>query len=472
MAPKLQHIRSTVPHKRPDPALLVDGQAAQNQALESPGMFIKDAAGGLIKVGPTHVGPTAPNSTPAGVAGNSVGEQWVDTAGPKPILKTWDGAQWLASGGGATVETGDIAPATPIKGDLWFRTDVGQLYVWYEDGTSGQWVEANTSPAGADGQEGPQGPKGERGDVGPVGPAGPSVVINAGAGLTGGVISTTGSVALDTAFTDDRYVNLTGDTMTGPLVVPDATLGTQAVNLATADARYVNLTGDTMNGNLTVPSLNGGPLAGFRNVLINGDLRINQRKVTIAAAPNGTYGPDRWKKVDASNMTQVVESGNFVPGAVYTLSGTGVTTRQVTAPASGNWTLPNIPITATNIQLEQGSVATPFERRGNGVELALCRRYYQLLTYYGGSYSGASCCYFAPDGINEMRSAPTITTSVYGFQFYNGTNWVGQSTGAVFTVYTSPSGTWAIQVDGLAGNATTIPTPTSVGCIGTLTSEL
>ena len=43
------------------------------------------------------------------------------------------------------------------------------------------------------------------------------------------------------------------------------------------DDRYVEVTGDTMTGDLTVPSLNGGPLAGLRNQLINSDFRIWQR---------------------------------------------------------------------------------------------------------------------------------------------------------------------------------------------------
>ena len=34
----------------------------------------------------------------------------------------------------------------------------------------------------------------------------------------------------------------------------------------------------------------------------------------------------------------------------------------------------------SNIQLENGSIATPFEQRPIGAELALCQRYYQLLT--------------------------------------------------------------------------------------------
>lgn len=109
-------------------------------------------------------------------------------------------------------------------------------------------------------------------------------------------------------------------------------------------------------------------------------MRINQRGVTIAAAANGSYGPDRWKKVGASNMTQIVEAGNFIPNSTYTLSGTGVTTQQIISPASGNWTLPNIPIAATNVQLEEGSIATPFEQRPIGLEMSLCERYYEHVT--------------------------------------------------------------------------------------------
>ncbi len=48
------------------------------------------------------------------------------------------------------------------------------------------------------------------------------------------------------------------------------------------DDRYVEVTGDTMTGDLTVPSLNGGPLAGFRNLLINGDFRVWQRGVAFS----------------------------------------------------------------------------------------------------------------------------------------------------------------------------------------------
>ena len=191
--------------------------------------------------------------------------------------------------------------------------------------------------------------------------------------------------------------------------------------------KKVKLAGDTMTGNLNVPSLNGGQLAGLRNVLINGDLVINQRGVTIAAAAPGAYGPDRWKKVDAGNMTQIVEAGNFEPGATYTLSGAGVTVQHLTAPATGNWTLPNIPIAATKIQLELGTVATPFERRPIGTELALCQRYFQAGFSYGFGYGNAgaqrvSHCSFAV----TMRAIPSIA-----FTSGSGSNSFGQVAEAV-----------------------------------------
>jgi hypothetical protein len=129
---------------------MAEGQIAMNYAATTPAMFIKDSAGQAVKVGPTHVGAVAPNATPAGGAGNSLGESWLDVSGAEPILKIWDGSQWLASSsGGATVATGDVAPANPQEGDLWWDSVSTTLYVWYADIDSAQWVQA--SPGGGGG---------------------------------------------------------------------------------------------------------------------------------------------------------------------------------------------------------------------------------------------------------------------------------------------------------------------------------
>jgi hypothetical protein len=45
-----------------------------------------------------------------------------------------------AGGGGAKVTISDTPPVTPNVGDLWWESDSGALLIWYNDGTSTQWV--------------------------------------------------------------------------------------------------------------------------------------------------------------------------------------------------------------------------------------------------------------------------------------------------------------------------------------------
>jgi len=54
-------------------------------------------------------------------------------------------------GGGASVSTGTTPPASPAAGDLWWDSSdgSGQLFVWFDDGTSAQWVVANSAIAAA-----------------------------------------------------------------------------------------------------------------------------------------------------------------------------------------------------------------------------------------------------------------------------------------------------------------------------------
>ena len=71
----------------------------------------------------------------------------------------------------------------------------------------------------------------------------------------------------------------------------------------------------------------------------------------------------------------------------------------------------------TGVQLEKGSTATSFDQRAYGTELALCQRYYSVV-------SGVSCYGYAAGGSNsilttvslpvQMRQAPTITITSNG----------------------------------------------------------
>ena len=63
----------------------------------------------------------------------------------------WDGAKWTLSavpGGGTSITIGDIPPTNPAVGALWWHSASGQLYVFYNDGTSSQWVPTTNQMGG------------------------------------------------------------------------------------------------------------------------------------------------------------------------------------------------------------------------------------------------------------------------------------------------------------------------------------
>ena len=53
-------------------------------------------------------------------------------------------------GGGASVTVSDGAPSNPSDGDLWWESDTGRLKIYYNDGTSSQWVDSFTASTAAD----------------------------------------------------------------------------------------------------------------------------------------------------------------------------------------------------------------------------------------------------------------------------------------------------------------------------------
>lgn len=104
MTTNIQLLRSSIAHKRPDPVMLLDGQAAVNIAPEqgSPGLYFSLTDNTLVKVGPVAFSPVSPPNEPyAGHPGNAVGEEWMDTNPSlfRPVEKIYNGSQWYASSG-------------------------------------------------------------------------------------------------------------------------------------------------------------------------------------------------------------------------------------------------------------------------------------------------------------------------------------------------------------------------------------
>jgi hypothetical protein len=218
----------------------------------------------------------------------------------------------------------------------------------------------------------------------------------------------------------------------------------------------------TINGTtgITTPALVNGTALAFRNKIINGNFGINQRVYVSGTATSGAnqYTLDRWRVVTsgenltfsasgignivtapAGGIEQVIEALN-IEGGTYTLSWTGTATGavngsaisnggQVTLPANTNAAIKFSSGTVSLVQLEEGSVVTPFENRPIGTELALCQRYCLSISrdgitsrhigvgYWGNSTGGLI-------SINlpvQMRTVPTLTVSnVAHFSYNNG----------------------------------------------------
>ena len=211
-----------------------------------------------------------------------------------------------------------------------------------------------------------------------------------------------------------------------------------------------NLAGPSNTGTAAVlSSINGGPLAGMRNLLINGNPIINQRGYVSGTATSGAnqYTLDRWRVVtsgqsitftDSANVRtvtapaggieQVIEGLNILSGT-YVLNWTGTATATVdgTSVAKGgtvtltggtNATVRFIGGTFALAQLEPGTVATPFERRSYGQELALCQRYYIAETLpairYGRDVASSRLSTVWVDFPVTMRATPTTTQVTSG----------------------------------------------------------
>jgi hypothetical protein len=134
---------------RPNTTTVQAGEAAMSFGAADPGLYFKDSAGSIRKFGSNHYGTTAPNSSPVGSTGNSVGETWVDSSTSNYYLRVWTGAAWQKVGAGfadsattaSTASTASVAEGINVVTTLPAAYTGGVVYL--NTGASGLYVSAN-----------------------------------------------------------------------------------------------------------------------------------------------------------------------------------------------------------------------------------------------------------------------------------------------------------------------------------------
>lgn len=239
-----------------------------------------------------------------------------------------------------------------------------------------------------------------------------------------------------------------------------------ALNELDSEKQPLNATLTSVSSSALIPAIVSGSMGSFshRNKIINGNFGINQREVTgTVVLAIGAYGHDRFKAgaggctytfatvanvttltITAGTLQQVIEGANLSSGT-HVLTWTGTATARVDAGSYGASGITGTAVggtdqtiefaigTVSRVQYEQGSVATPFELRPIGAELALCQRYYE--TNMTGVWHSSIWTSFYFKVVK--RAVPTLSTNASGGSYSAGPT---VSVAGFYGLYTTTTG--------------------------------
>lgn len=310
--------------------------------------------------------------------------------------------------GGSTVASDP--PAGAGNGNFWWDSDNGKLYIYYNDGNSGQWVSVMPSQT--------------------------QIVVSPNYLINGAFdIWQRGTSFSAPGYTADRWYFSYGGTVTvaqeATVVPPNATFSARVTTGAASsfgelyqalEAQEVNaIAGSTVTVSVFVRAL-----ASFSG---NAVLSV-QTNTTANTQTGGT-----WTEVASAQVTPSTSGFTRVSVTYVVPAGTrGLRVRlaMATAQASGTglyW---------SQAQMELGSTATAFRRNANSFqgELAACQRYYEKSYAQSeapgtATVTGQVTFYGTADGSGNIVvpvkfSTVKRTTNAYTVAVYNGSGVAGQ----------------------------------------------
>ena len=278
----------------------------------------------------------------------------------------------------AVTATQSNAPSAPADGDMWFNTNDGTTYVWYDDGDSAQWVEM-VAPITANGYYSP------------------NYIINGGFDIWQRGTSFTGITSA--VYTADRWAF-------GRLNSAPEGIVSRSTDVPQNFAYSIKV--QRRPGTTAVNSMR------LSQSLENSGKEFAGKTVTLSvymkAGANYSGGNVTLKIVSSSIAP---ESVSYVSGKYFNPTNPDFSDINTNVSLSSSWQRyvfsANIPSTSnamqvlfqwdptgtagvddsvyvTGVQLEEGIIATPFRRNANSIqgELAACQRYYQRINQRGG----------------------------------------------------------------------------------------
>lgn len=300
---------------------------------------------------------------------------------------TAKGAWIITPTSSRVVTTSDTPPASPSNGDMWMYTVDGTCFIYYEDGTSGQWVEQSRNTVSASTYQSP------------------NVIINSSFDIwQRGTSGTPTSAA--TRYVADRWETYRATYAAGLTVsrqtATDAALLPNIQYCMRIQRTAANATTGVISAAHALETINAVPLAGktvtlsfYARAGANYSSASSALLVSVqtgtgtdqplgAATPIGAFATGAaapvsetatlttsWQRFSYSGT--IATSATQV-GAVFTYTPVG------TAGAADYFEI-------TGVQLEQGGTATFFRRNAPSIqaELAACQRYYTRLSGSGNN---------------------------------------------------------------------------------------